>query len=252
MATASVTPVWGPSSSFWVHGQFGASNNNGTNSNGILLALADSGGVGRILVRGTGTAGQLKISTRNAAGTFVDLVTSVAGAFPAAANPLAMDLFVNYAVSGQATLYWNGAVIADTGPAVNVTTDSATALAQAFYGAVLSSGNRGYWSECAVRTTSTLGMAMKTLPPVAAGNTQSWLPNTVGNVNPTSINDANFVATTSVNALSEWTVATTLPTGSWAIAAVVQEARVSVGLTGPQHFEWLVRTVDGSDNVTGS
>ena len=95
-------------------------------------------------------------------------------------------------------------------------------------------------------------MAIQTLPPVAAGNTQSWLPNTVADVNPTTINDTNFVATISANALSEWTVATTLPPGSWTIAAVVQEARVSVGLTGPQHFEWLVRTVDGSDNVTGS
>lgn len=253
MSAQAVTPFWSATTAFWVHGQYGPSGGNTTVSNGILLALADSSGVGRILIRGTGTAGQIKISTRNAAGTIVDLVTSVAGAFTAG-NPLPFDLFINYAVSGQCALYHHGVVIADTGPSVNVTTDGATTLAQAFFGFVydgFGTGSAG-WSECAVRTTSTLGMAIQTLPPVAAGSTQSWLPNTVGNVNPTAINDTNLVAAVGVNALSEWTVATALPTGNWTIAAVVQEARVSVGLTGPQHFEWLVRTVDGSDNVTGS
>jgi hypothetical protein len=260
LATALVTPMFGSISSFWVHGLNNTENSslvfvNFTTTAAIMLGLADSGGVGRILVRGTGTAGQLKISTRNAAGTIVDLVTSAAGAMPAAASgaPIKIDLFVNYAVSGQCTLYANGVIIADTGAGINVTTDGATTLAQVFYGACYNAANYNQtWSECIVQDTSTLGCALQTIPPVAAGNTQSWLPNTVGNINPTTINDTNFVATTAANALSEWTVATTLPSGAWIIEAVVQEARVSVGLTGPQHFEWLQRTSDGTDHVTGS
>jgi hypothetical protein len=250
MTVAAVTPLWGPSSSFWVHGQQSCSATPAA-SGIVILALADSSGVGRILVCGTAVVGQLKISMRNAAGVLTDLVTSLPGTYTSTSPTKALDLFVNYAVAGQCTLYWDGNVIADTGPGVNVTTDGATTLSQAFFGGGNSVGGI-YWSECAVRTTSTLGMSILTLPPVASGATQSWTPNTVADVNPTAITDANFVTTTAAGALSEWTVATALPPGTWSIAAVVQEARVSVGLTGPQHFEWLVRTVDGSDNVAGS
>ena len=265
---SAVTPNLGALSNFWVHGQniksagssgtFGASSVTNANYSGTtMLGVADSSGVGRILVRGTGTAGQLKISTRNAAGTIVDLATTAAGAFPVTAfgTPVAIDLFVNYAVSGQCTLYINGANVADTGPGVNITTDGTTSLSEVYYSTCAADTYGtvwGFWSECIVQSTSTLGMALQTIPPVAAGNTQSWLPNTVGNINETTINDANFIAATAANALSEWTVSTSLPAGSWTITAVAQEARVSVGLTGPQHFEWLQRTSDGTDHVNGS
>jgi hypothetical protein len=245
-AANALTPLFGPSSSFWIHGQH--NNTSGSGNNNCLLAAYDAGGVGRILVLGTATGGQVKICTRNAAGTITTLVTSAAGVIPTS-TLVPLDLFINYAASGQCTLYVSGVAVADTGPGVNVTTDSATALSQVAFASLSTSAG---WSECIIQDTSTLGLSLQTLAPVAAGNTQSWTPNTVGNVNPTSINDTNFVAATSVNSLSEWTVGTTLPAGSWVIEAVVQTARVSVGATGPQHFEWLVRTVDGSDHVAGS
>lgn len=243
----AMTPLFGPTSSFWIHAQHNCVATTG-NNNACMLAALDSSGVGRILVLGTATVGQVKICTRNAAGTITTLATSAAGAVPQA-SLTSLDLFINYAVSGQVTLYISGVVIADTGPGVNVTTDSATALAQVEFASMTTQDG---WSECIVQDTSTLGLALQTLPPVAAGNTQSWTPNTVGNVNSNTINDANFVAATAVNSLSQWTVGTTLPAGSWVIEAVVQTARVSIGATGPQHFEWLVRTSDGSDHVTGS
>lgn len=256
MTTSAATPQWGPSSSFYIHGQYYGNASSNTTASAILLALADSSGVGRILVRGTGTAGQVKISTRNAAGTIVDLVTSAAGALPAASsgNPVAIDLFVNYAVSGQCTLYANGVSIADTGAGINVTTDSATALGQTFYGAAITAGGgiTVGWSECIAQSTTTLGMALWTLIPAATGNTQSWTPNTVANVNKGAINDTTFVSTGTAAVLSEWTTNITPPGGIWSVNAVVQEARVSIGTTGPQHFAWVLRTADGSDHTTGS
>jgi hypothetical protein len=260
MGFSMATPQWGPVSSFWCHGQYAQNSpsfgnfSNATTASAILMALADSGGVGRILIRGTGTAGQVKISTRNAAGTIVDLVTSAAGAIPAPGNgvPVTLDLFVNYAVSGQVTLYANGANIADTGPGVNVTTDSATALGQLFLGFMLNTTFSGGWSECIVQSTTTQGMSLWTLVPAAAGNTQSWTPNTVADINKTTINDSTFISTTGTAALSEWTTNTTVPPGVWSVAAVVEEGRLSVGTTGPQHFEWLIRTADGSDHTTGT
>lgn len=240
----------GALTSFWAHAQYSNQSANATTNNTILMCIADSGGVVRLLVEGTGTAGQIKLMTRNAAGTQTVLVTSAAGAVASLGAPTPVDLFVNYAVSGQVKLAVGGVTIADTGPGVNVTTDSATSLAAVLFASM--GAGQSAWSEIIVKDTSTLGAALQTIPPVAAGNTQSWTPNTVANVNPVTIADANFVSTATANALSEWTVSTTLPPGSWSIDAVVQNARVLVGATGPQHFEWLVRTVDGTDHVTGS
>lgn len=243
--------AWSATGTVWLHVEWMNQNSATFTSNATLLRLLDGSGVARIVVRGTATAGQVKIDKRNAAGSFTNLVTSAASAIAASAAPQALDLFVNYAVSGQATLYVNGVSVADTGAGVDVTTDGVTTLAQADLCAI-TSGGTDRWSECIVRDSTTIGSALVTIPPVAAGNTQSWTPNTVGNVNEVSINDANSISTSSANALSEWTVSTSLPTGSWAITSVVQEIRMNRGATGPQNAEWLVRTSDGTDHVTGS
>ncbi len=85
-------------------------------------------------------------------------------------------------------------------------------------------------------------MALWTLAPQAAGNTQSWLPNTVGNINEIVLSDATLISTGNNNDVSLWTTPTSAPSGSWGVKAIVQEARVQVGITGPQHFDWMVRT----------
>ena len=245
------SPQFGPLSSFWVHARCFV-DSSATVSNAIHMALLDSSGYMRIAVRGTGTNGQLKISTCNTSGTFTDLVTSASNTFTAntSGEPMTLDLFCDYSTTGQCTLYLNGVNIADTGASVNVTTNSVTQLSQLYLMSCMSFTHAA-WSECIIQDTSTLGMALVTIPPLASGNTQSW-SGAVGDVDEAVINDANFIYTASDNELSEWTVSTSLPSGSWTIAAVVQEARVSAGSTGPQHFEWLVRTTDGTDHVTGS
>lgn len=248
------SPTFTAQSSFWFHAQVSNNGQAGTTNGNPMVGFADAGGVWRLLIEGTGSSGQVKLVKRDAAGTQTTLATSGVGALPAVtAAPTAIDLFVNYAVSGQATLYVNGVIVADTGPGVDVTTNSATAIGPFFISNLGSTFNPGtIWSEVIFQDTDTRGCALQTLPPVAAGNTQSWTPNTVGNINPTTINDANFISTASVNALSQWTLSTTLPTGSWTIEAIVQAARVNAGATGPQHYEFLTRTVDGSDHVQGS
>jgi len=253
-AARATTPVFAATSSIWIHGQYSTQSTAGTTLNATLLRALDGTGVARIVVRGTATSGQLKIDKRNSAGTFTNLVTSAAGALPAKATPTSIDLWINYAVSGQCQLWIDGVNVADTGAGVDVTTDSATTLAQADFSQTTSAntGHNTGWSEVLIRDSTTLGAAVFTIPPVAAGNTQSWTPNTVANINEVLTSDATLVATSSNNSLSEWTVSTTLPTGTWTISSVQQEARVSRGATGPQHFEWLVRTVDGTDHVTGS
>lgn len=256
----AASPVTANMSNFWFSCQIGVPTTSGANANTAnqpVMWFADSGGVIRLLVRGTGTSGQYKLSTRNAAGTLVDLVTSAAGAFPTVGlgGSVQVCCYINYSASGQFQLWINGVNVADTGTGVNITTNSATALNQFSYQNFFNQpqiGSQGCLSEPALSTVNLLGAGVYTIPPVAAGNTQSWTPNTVGNVNKVSINDATGVSTSTANALSEWTVSTTLPTGSWTISSVQQEVRISCGATGPQNFEFLVRTTDGSDHVAGT
>lgn len=254
LSSSLTFPAFTPLGSLWVHGLCGNNNTGSFNNNGIWLAILDGSGIPRIVLRGGTGTGQIKISKVDAAGAFTDLVTSAVGAVPPTSvsnQPNSVDLFINYAVAGQATLFINGVAVADTGAGVDVTTNSVTTLARVVY-STATSANNANWSEMIGLDTSTLGISLWTLAPAASGNTQSWTPNTVGNINETSINDATFVSTTSVNQLSEWTTNITAPSGNFSVLAIAQEARVSRGLTGPQNFEWLLRTADGSDHVTGS
>jgi hypothetical protein len=132
-------------------------------------------------------------------------------------------------------------------------TDAATQLNQVELAGVSNTANAtaSCWSEVIIADEDTRGMSLWSLPPAAAGNTQGWTPNTLANINKTTINDATVISTSSNNTLSEWTTATSAPSGAWAVKAIVQEARVSVGGTGPQHFDWVVRTA-GTDFTAGA
>jgi hypothetical protein len=238
-----------PAATLWVHVQFSENTSNATTSNAQMVRVLDGSGVCRLIVRGTGTAGQLKISKRTSAGVITDLVTGSSGAWANSVQVDKLDLFINYAVAGQASLYIDGTLVADFSG--DVTTDSATSLAQVEF-ASPNTTNNVVFSEYIMADGDTRGMAYYNLNPVAAGNTQGWTPNTVGNINETTLSDATIVSTSTNNTLSEWTTPTSLPSGSWAVRAVTQSARVQIGTTGPQHFDWVVRTIDGTDNLAGA
>ncbi len=170
-----------------------------------------------------------------------------------------IDIEIIYGcTSGDQVNVWYGGVSVMAFTGASICTDSATTLNQVEFGSLNGSGagnitNAGTgWSEMIIADQDTRGMGLWTLTPNAAGNTQSWTPNTVANVNKAVINDATNVSTSSNNALSEWTTPTSPPSGSWNVLAVVQEARVLRGTSGPQNFEWLTRTIDGTDHTTGS
>jgi hypothetical protein len=254
-ANRLVSPTFTPNSSLWVHAQ--ASTQVTTpQTGGQIIILRSPDGVARILLRQTTTFGQFKVSTRNAAGTITDVATASASPVMVFNVTTAIDMQVIYGCTAadKINLYLNGvSVMAFTGS--SLCTDAATQLNQVEFANVnnnISANVNGTgWAEIIVADSDTRGMALWPLAPVAAGNTQSWTPNTVGNVNPILINDTNFVSTTTNNALSQWTTPTAAPTGTWNVLAVVQEARVRAPVTGPLHFEWLCRS-GGTDNVTGS
>ena len=242
------TPVFTSTNTLWVHAQFYiAAANTGTSGEQCLIVRSPDG-VSRIIVRQTGTAGTLKVSTRTAAGVITDLATASV-AF-AATTITQLDLRVDYVSSGVVQLYLGGVQVINWSG--DPRTDAATSLAQADFASVNnnSANNATAWSEIICADEDTRGMALWTLTLVASGTTQSWSPNTVANINKAVINDSTSIASSAANQLSEWTTVTTAPTGSWGVKAVVQEARMEVGVTGPQHFDWLLR-VAGADYLAG-
>jgi hypothetical protein len=105
------------------------------------------------------------------------------------------------------------------------------------------------FSEIQVRTDDTRSLRMVTLAPVAAGNTQAWT-GVVGNINETTINDANNINDGTGNLKSQWTVGS-LPSGTFGIKDVIQSARIANGTSGPQNYRWELR-ISGADYDNGA
>jgi hypothetical protein len=242
------TPIFTAGNLVWVHAQFFNATDVTTTNNQQTLLLRSPDGVSRIVLRQTGTAGTFKVSSRNAAGAFTDLATAT-GVFTL--NTITqLDLKVDYSASGGVQLYLAGTLVINYSG--DPRTDAATQLDQVeFSGAGFNGNQRTVWSEMIIADEDTTGMALWTMTPQAAGATQSWTPNTLANINKAVINDSTLITTATANALSEWTAPTAVPAGTWNVKAVVQEARVERGATGPQHFDWQLR-VSATDYAAGA
>lgn len=248
------TPTFSASSNIWIHFQFYTTSNATTSGEQALLVRSPDG-VSRIVVRQTGTGGQLKVSSRNSAGTFVDLFT--ASTNYSASTQTALDLNINYTCSGagSVTLYY-GAISAGSSSG-SPCTDAATTLNQVELMSVnnSSAGNCSTGevciSEVIVASEDTRSMSLATNALQAAGNTQQCTPSTLANVNKSTINDATLISTSTNNQLCQWTMPTSAPTGTWAVKSVSQEARLLVSTTGPQNFDWSWR-ISGADYLSGT
>jgi hypothetical protein len=242
---------FGNLSSFWYHATVLISGPN-TSANCIGFGFTDNAGVGRLYLRGTGTNGQWKLSTRNAAGTFTDVPGAIA-ILPVVANQLfKLDMFVNYSTSGRFTLYFNGVAALDTGAGVNITTDSATSLSFFQISNFFTGSSFGHWhSEIIVADSDTRAMRVWLMNSATAGNAQTW-SGTASSVNKALISDATFISAASAGLIEEFkTGAIALPAGAWQVPSVKMSSRALVGATAPQHVEYVTR-VGSTDFVGGS
>jgi hypothetical protein len=241
------TATFSANSTLWIHAQIcivsgGGCSGNGTTSNAQMLRILDSSGNPTLIIRGTGTAGQLKISSRSSAGAFTDLVTC-SSAFNVSLTQI--DLYVNYGTSGEVTLYGNSVQVCDfTGNVTNG--DGATTLNQVEF----ASASTAYsaWSEIIVATTDTRAMARFTANTVGNGNTTGFSGTNICSAiwNATSFNDANYGYSGSSNVLHECTINSAIPPGAYNVLGLVMSARALVGASGPLHFNFLTRTA-GTD-----
>jgi hypothetical protein len=238
-----VTPPFATNSTIWVHGQFCANNCSGSdNTSGAqLLRVIDTLGNPTLIVRGTGTLGQFKISSRTAAGAFTDLVTC-----PAAVTIqiTQLDLRVTYGTSGEVTLFSNSVQVCDfTGNVTNG--DGATTLNQV---ELSSAGGTSYWSEVIIATTDTRAMARFTANTVANGNTTGFSGSNICSAiwSATAFNDTSFGFSGSNNVLHQCTINSSIPPGVYSVLGLGMSARVLVGSSGPAHFDFVTR-VNGTD-----
>jgi hypothetical protein len=233
-------------SSFWVHFQDGTGiTTTGANCN--FVSLADSGGVGRLFLRGTGAAEQLKLSTRNAAGTYVDLVTSATGLW-APSVVFSFDMQVSYSATGFVNLYINGVLVLTYSG--NVTTDSATSLSYLYLASPQVAGGNTM-SEVIVADSDTRAMGLWLLNSSVAGNAQTF-SGTGSNVNKSVINDLLYISAASAGLIEQFkTGGLALPGGTYTVATVKMSSRALVGTSGPQNLEYVTR-VGSTDYVGGS
>jgi len=245
-ASYFMTPNFTANSIIWIHANYYSGNGLGCSYGGDILRVYSPDGYPRIVVTQPGTnLGQFSIYTRNQAGTQTLLVSMTSPCF-SGIRLTALDLYINYASSGEVTLYCNNAQVADYSG--NILTDSATQLNKVQFAGEISQ-TISYWSEVIVSTSNTTAMRLATLAPSANGNTDTWDTGGVSNINETTLNTTTVNASGTAGEVQEYTVGS-LPSGNFSILGVWVNAQALVDTTGPQHIQGMVRT--GSTDFTSS
>jgi hypothetical protein len=255
------TATFANTNNIWFHAQYcqqngGPCNGNGatnaTVSNSQMIRFMDNVGNPAIIIRGTGTAGQVKVSSRTAGGVFTDLVSTCSGVITSTVSaPAQVDVFVNLAVSGQVTVYASGVQVCNfTGDTTNG--DGATGFTSVEMAVARNDSIQSAWSEVIVADVDTRSKAVLRLTPLANGNATQWTgTNICSTLWPVAgFNDSVYASSSTNNQLQQCTVFNTFPGGTWRVDAVVMSARALRGVTGPQHFQWLTRT--GAADFTSS
>jgi len=157
-----------------------------------------------------------------------------------------LDVFVNYAVSGQVAVYFNRILKGDTGAGVDVTTDGITAIANIGYGTNTDTGASATgcnWSETVVSDTDTRSWNLQVFPPVANGNTHNFDTGTpaAANVNEITIDYSTLDGSTTANQIDEYTTGAVV-SGTYGVVAYCVSAVMQKGATGPSKADLVVRT----------
>lgn len=240
-------------STFWSGMRLWAGFNAGNSRNGVpasIMRWADASGIPRLRLVGTtnAPAGLIKLQKIDASGTVTDLITS-ANSFctDSPGSPDKVDVYIDYQSSGTFAVYVNNALIVSYSG--NLLTDANTSLSFIELGQLAIFGSGGgvgttVYSEVVVSTIDTRNMNVATQVSSANGNTHNFdggtasdLASTIG---PSGQISPNY-ATTS-GKIQEYQVSPALPAGFGTILCVVHHAQATMGTSGPQHLELIVRT----------
>lgn len=239
-------------SSFWTTARFSTNFIGVTGSSPIThyMRWCDSSGVVRLRISTTQTAPPATtfiVEKVNAAGTVTQIGSTSTGLFAsgvAPAVPDKIDVFINYAVAGMFSVYLNG-VLTFTFSG-DVTTDGQTSLSFVDLGMWLVSANTSLlsWSEVLVLTQDTRNFSLVTQVAPANGNTHNWDSGTAANISATAMTTGDTTPNyaTTAGLIQEYQITPAIPAGNFSVQSVVHKARMTIGASGPQHAEFMVRT----------
>lgn len=254
-ASSAVTDGWSgtlsaAASQFWLSTQLYFSNTGASNTSAEMIVLLDGTTRRLKLQPSANVSGAVTwvLNKVTSSGTSTALAT--ASAAIATSTLIKVDIYVNYATSGQVQVYIGGTKIIDYSG--DVTTDSATTLSGFVLGQAASSNSlvSANWSEVIVGTDDTRSLNLITLAPTANGNTFAW-SNSYANLNEVTTDDTGICTSGTAGDLGQVTISSSGITGTPAIRAVCVSARAQKGGTGPQNLQLNVRT-GGSDYFSGT
>jgi len=236
------------SADFWFSVQYSLPSTS-TTANAQWFGFYDGANI-RLGIEGTGNLSEIRVFKRDTTPTKTTLATAT-GSLCRANTRCKLDCHIVYAVSGSVDCYNNGtSILTYSG---DTTTNSATTLSK-MYVANLTSSTSSRYSEIIVADADTRSMRMYTCAPNAAGATQNWT-GSASNVNPTTVNDANFNYTTTNNDLSQWTpqsaTCTISTSGTTSVVDVRSSIRLARGTTGPQSARHSLHS-NSADSDNGS
>jgi hypothetical protein len=239
-------------SSIWAHFFYYSSGLTATSSNSHLVRFIDSAGNAAVVIRGTGTAGQLKFQSRSSGGTFTDLLSTCNTGMTGNLQQFDIQLVFAGAGGGSIVLYVDGIQVCSySGTTTNG--DGSSTITNIDLDAPTTSTNPSF-SEVIVADEDTRSMSRVSLYPSTSGATTGWTnssgttPCSTTILAQTSQNDANYVFTGSSSTVELCTPGQTLPAGNWTVKTVGFGARALKGTTGPQTLTFMVR--EGSTNYT--
>lgn len=224
------------------------SSSTSANANTTVLSLCDASDLPRLRIR-CNLGGAVQAVTVNTAGTETQIGSNFAAQPQIGLQKV--DIFVNYAVAGRFTVYFNSSQVFNfTG---DVTTNSVTTLgSKIIFGPwnVLNGITFGY-SEIIVATRDTRSLNLETQVATANGNTHNFDGGTAANLAATSMatGDAAPNFATAAGLIQEYQFTPALPAGNYGVICVVHSIRAVVGITGPSKLEAMIR-LGGTDYVS--
>lgn len=170
-------------------------------------------------------------------------------------NVVTVDVNLSIApTGGQASWYVNGGLVGTyTGDTQGFA--ATTIIDNVRIQNNTSSSDFSWFSQVIVADEDTRGMKVSTLAPNGTGALADWT-GTFADVDETTINDSDFISASVADAGELFTMTDLSSTAQngYEVKAVVQSARASKGLTGPQNLQYYMYsngTVNASPNITG-
>lgn len=215
-------------------------NTSGAAANHVAWRAVDVNGLPRLRIRcSVGATSTWVLEKVDGAGTLTTLATFVW--LPLGATPEKFDVFVNYAVAGEFSFYFNRAFVASF--VGDVTTNGLTVLANVGYGAISNTSGGFFWSETIVCDLDTRSFNLNGFDPVANGNTHNFDVGTpaAANVNQITTPYTTIDGATTAGLIDQYTVGA-VAAGTYGVLAVGVSVVWQVGTSGPSKGDVGVRT----------